>query len=269
MPAISICLPVYNGAAFVGDALRSISVQSHKDVVVVASNNASSDGTGEILRRWASDLPMSIISRTEVLPMEEHFNALLDHVDTEFYMLLCHDDYFYSNSALAEAFDIMRSRPDVSAVYSDLAYVGETGLLLAERRFKRAGEIDGTRLGRESLRTARNMFGIPLLVRRSALGTRRYDGSLPYTMDVDLSWEISKSGPTWHIPKMLLANRYSGLNSTWKLLRQSQKGLEDLAAKHGVPQSGLDRARLRLANANVGLQKRAFGAYERARTRLG
>ena len=58
MPRISICLPVYNGADYVEDALASIAAQTCTDYVVLASDNASSDETGAILDKWSRRIAM-------------------------------------------------------------------------------------------------------------------------------------------------------------------------------------------------------------------
>lgn len=269
MAQLSICLPVYNGADYLEQALQSIAAQSSRDFVVLASDNASRDRTAEILAHWSDRLPMQVFTRTETLPMFDHFNSLLDRVQTEHFMVLCHDDYFYSPEAVARAIETARAHPEVSAVYCDLAYVSERGKLLTRRRFRRSGIMEAEAVGRESLRQARNMFGIPLLVRRGALASHRYDPRFHYMADVDLSWTVSKGRPACHIPEVLIANRYRGGNSTWSLMTRARAEFLDLARKHGVELSRSDRVRLALTNWQVAQQKRAFGLYERLVTRLG
>lgn len=269
MTKISICLPVYNGAEHMEEALSSIAAQSTRDFVVLASDNASSDRTAEILARWSRCLPIEIVTHPQTIPMFANFNSLLDRVQTDHFMMLCHDDYFCSPDALTKALDAMQAHPEVSAVYCDLAYVSEHGRRLAYRRFSRSGMMEADALGRQCLRTARSMFGIPLLVRRRASCKSRYDQQFRYMADVDLSWTISKQAPAWHIPEVLLANRYHGGNSTWTLLSGVEAEFLRLARKHGVDLSAADRRRLRLTNWKVMQQKRAFRLYERLITGFG
>lgn len=269
MPRISICLPVYNGAAFVEEALASIAAQTFSDYVVLASDNASTDQTARILRRWADRIPMEIVTQTQTIPMQAHFDCLLDRVRTESYMLLCHDDFLASPQAFERAQAVLDSQAHVSAVYCDLAYVSEHGKALAHRRFGRAGEMNADDIGRQCLATARNMFGIPLLVRTDALGENRYDPQFRYVVDADLSWTLSKAHPCWHIPEVLIANRYSGGNSTWSLLASAADEFSRLAEKHGVQLSGPERIRLKLTTWSVGRQRQLFGLYERMVTRFG
>ena len=53
MPCLSILMPVYNAAATLAAALRSISAQTFRDWELVAVNDGSDDGSLEILDRAA------------------------------------------------------------------------------------------------------------------------------------------------------------------------------------------------------------------------
>ena len=52
-PAVSVLLPVRNAAPHLGGCLRSLSGQSLRDFEVVAVDDGSDDGSGEILEAWA------------------------------------------------------------------------------------------------------------------------------------------------------------------------------------------------------------------------
>jgi abequosyltransferase len=54
---LSICIPTYNRARFIGEALESIVAQATDDVEIVISDNASTDGTGEIVAAFAARFP--------------------------------------------------------------------------------------------------------------------------------------------------------------------------------------------------------------------
>lgn len=263
MPRFAVCIPVYNGSAFVGQALASIADQRPADVEVIISDNASTDATPDILASWSDRLPMRVIRRPQTMPMRDHFNALLDEVDSDAYMLLCHDDYLATPDALAKARAALDANPDISAVYCDLLYVNEHGRQLACRSFSRGGIFEADAAGRQTLRSGRNCFGIPLAVRRSALGGLRYDDRFLYAMDVDLSWAISRNSPAFHIPEPLIANRYSRENTTWSLLNSARHEYFELAEKYQGTPDRLERMRITATCFHVAQQKRLFGLYER------
>jgi glycosyltransferase involved in cell wall biosynthesis len=263
MSRFTVCIPVYNGAAFVGQAIASIAQQRLGDIDVIVSDNASTDTTPDILASWSHRLPMRTIRRPQTMPMRDHFNALLNEVESDIYMLLCHDDYLATPDALAKARAALDANPDVSAVYCDLLYVNEHGRQLARRSFGREGIFEADIAGHQTLRTGRNCFGIPLAIRRSALGTLRYDQRFLYAMDVDLSWTISRDRPAFHIPEPLIANRYSRQNTTWSLLNSARHEYFDLAAKYQGSPDWLERMRITATCFHVAQQKRLFGLYER------
>jgi len=53
-PLVSIGLPVFNGEAYLDEAIRSVLAQSLADLELVISDNASTDRTAEICRDWAA-----------------------------------------------------------------------------------------------------------------------------------------------------------------------------------------------------------------------
>ncbi len=268
MGRFAVCIPVYNGADFVGEALESVARQTLKGVEVIVSDNASTDATADILKHWSGKMNMRVVRQATTLPMQQHFNAVLDMVNSEFYMLLCHDDYLAHPDALRLAHAVMVNNPGVGSVYCDLKYVNAKRQKIATRSFTRAGEFDADETGLNSIRSARNLFGIPLAIRHKALGALRYDPTFHYTMDVDLSWAITKSSQVFHIAQPLIANRYGATNSTWSLLSAAGDEFIALAAKYDVRMNRLDRLRLGMTNFIVTQKKRLFGVYLRGATWL-
>ncbi len=267
MAQFSVLIPVYNGAAFLGEALQSVADQTLDDIQVTVSDNASSDETPAILDQWKDRLNLRVITQEKTLPMQDHFNAVLDLVDTEFYVLLCHDDYLAHPDALLLARDALEAAPTIAAVYCDLVYVDPQRRELARRTFRRGRLFSANEAGTKTLRTARNQFGIPVGVRRASLGELRYDSRFHYAMDVDLSWAISRHQNALHIAKPLIANRYGGTNMTWSLLSKSQNEFAELAKKYDINLGTVGSARLTAVNLFVGQLKRIFGLYQSLITR--
>ena len=53
VPRVSIGLPVYNGENFLAESIESLLGQSYEDFELIISDNASTDGTADICRRYA------------------------------------------------------------------------------------------------------------------------------------------------------------------------------------------------------------------------
>ena len=65
-PLVSICVPTYNGATFLEEALGSIVTQTYPNIEVVVSDDASRDTTWQILERFKSnaDIPVQLHHHT-------------------------------------------------------------------------------------------------------------------------------------------------------------------------------------------------------------
>lgn len=50
---VSVIMPAHNAAPFIGDAIRSVLAQTHRDLELLIIDDASTDGTGEVARAVA------------------------------------------------------------------------------------------------------------------------------------------------------------------------------------------------------------------------
>jgi len=263
-PDVTILIPVRNGADFIAEAIESVLEQTFTNWILLIRDNHSKDGTRDVVSRYLSDPRIRLIEGHTDLSMAGNYNACLALVQTKYYMLLCHDDYFYKKHALETGYKLMEENPSSPAVYCDLMYVDSRRAALATRRFHRSGLIDCSTLARRSILQARNLFGIPVLARTSALGEARCDERLPYIVDLDLSIGTAKGKAVYHIPEMLIANRYHASNNTSLLLHGVDRQLVLLAQRHGVPLNAFDRVLINLSAAYMRMAKRAFILYARS-----
>ncbi|MDX6683015.1 MAG: hypothetical protein QOG94_3054 [Solirubrobacteraceae bacterium] len=54
-PLVSVIVPVHNGRAFIGDALRSVFGQAHRPIECIVVDDGSTDGTAEVVAAIAPD----------------------------------------------------------------------------------------------------------------------------------------------------------------------------------------------------------------------
>jgi len=93
-PAVSIAVPTFNRAATLERAVRSALDQTHADLEVVVSDNASADGTSELLARLAAADPrLRTVRQQANRGMVANLNAVLALAEGEHVMLLADDDW--------------------------------------------------------------------------------------------------------------------------------------------------------------------------------
>ena len=89
--AVSICLPTYNGAAFLEEALRSILDQTYQDFELLIVDDGSSDATLDIVQSF-SDPRIRLHRNPERLGIPANWNRCLELAAGEFVCVFHQDD---------------------------------------------------------------------------------------------------------------------------------------------------------------------------------
>jgi len=91
---VTILLPTYNGAAYLDEQVRSILEQTYTDWSLMIRDDGSTDGTPELLARYAAEHPR--ISVIDVggpnIGVKRSVERLLETAESDYYMLCDQDD---------------------------------------------------------------------------------------------------------------------------------------------------------------------------------
>lgn len=114
MPLVSIGVPVFNGAALIGECLENLAGQTFRDIEVIISDNASTDGTTEICEAFArKDTRFRVIRRKNTSSAMENFLAVRREASSPLYMWRAFDDLSSSNF-IETLVDLHRQLPDIT-----------------------------------------------------------------------------------------------------------------------------------------------------------
>jgi glycosyltransferase involved in cell wall biosynthesis len=92
-PRVSVGLPVYNGERYLALAIESILAQTFADFELILCDNASTDGTEEICRRFAAADPrIRYFRQAENLGSAGNFNEAYRHGRAPYFRWASHDD---------------------------------------------------------------------------------------------------------------------------------------------------------------------------------
>lgn len=113
LPLISVIVPAYNCAAYLGSALDSIFAQSYPQLEVLVVDDGSTDGTVAVAQRYGERV--RVISQTNAGPAAAR-NRGLASARGEFIAFLDGDDLWLEGKLLQQARYLLR-RPEASIVY--------------------------------------------------------------------------------------------------------------------------------------------------------
>ena len=215
---VSVVIPVYNYARFVGDAVRSVLAQTFRDFELLVVDDGSTDNTPEVVRSFTD-------SRVVYLPrahagVSAAQNAGIRAARGEYITILGADDT-YLPSNLEEKVAVLDSRPDIGLVCSDASVFDERAGTIIGRFWRDPGVshywVDPARAARQPLREllSRGCFIAPqaTMIRRSALDeVGLFDESLPTHEDWDLFVRLLMNYRLEIIDTPLVVLRHHGTN---------------------------------------------------------
>ena len=109
-PWLSVLVPTYNGAAYLGQALNSIAAQDTADLEIIAIDDGSTDATLTILSDYSQSLPLRVIER-RVGNWVANTNLGLEHARGEWVCFLHQDDLWKPGRLAAVRRALAESNP--------------------------------------------------------------------------------------------------------------------------------------------------------------
>jgi glycosyltransferase involved in cell wall biosynthesis len=137
-PRLSIGLPVYNGQNFLSESLDALLDQSYTDFELVISDNASTDDTEEICRRYAAmDPRIRYIRQAKNIGAAPNHNVVFQESRGELFKWASHDD-LYGRELLARCVEALDERPDVVLAHAYEAIIDADGVLVRKYEYTMA-----------------------------------------------------------------------------------------------------------------------------------
>ena len=127
-PLVTIALPVYNGAETVAQVIESVLAQTHSNVQLVISDNASTDNTPDVCRRFAAQ-----DSRVEYLRHATNVGLLNNFISaatraTGAYLRWIGDDDSLEPDFVSRVLEVFDEDGRVALVTTQIVYVDDEGI---------------------------------------------------------------------------------------------------------------------------------------------
>jgi glycosyltransferase involved in cell wall biosynthesis len=129
---LTIGMPVYNGETTIEEAISSILSQSFQDFVLVISDNASTDGTPDIIEKMARmDCRIRYFPQTSNIGALANFLFVADKIQTPYFMWFASDDIIDSRF-IATCIDILEGRANLGMAFSSINNIDSKGRVIRE-----------------------------------------------------------------------------------------------------------------------------------------
>ncbi len=125
-PLVSICIPTFNAARWIRECLTSALAQTYQPIEVLVVDDASTDGTVELVQSLRDERTRVIVNELNV-GMVNNWNRCIELAHGEFVKFLLHDDVLYPD-CIEQMMRLFSDHEDLGLVFSsrDLIVEGET-----------------------------------------------------------------------------------------------------------------------------------------------
>lgn len=226
---ISVHVIVYNQAHLVRETLDSILAQNYSNMEIVVGDDASTDGTQDILREYAVKYPTLIIPVFADVNrgITANGNAVLEKCTGDLVAIIGGDDLFLPNKLAIQVKEF--DDPAVVLTYHPVEVFdsnsGKTLFYLGK------DETESPKTGLEII----SKYGLPacsVMFRRIACPVGGYNESLPTASDWLLSIEVGLKGTIKKVPLVLARYRKHSNNIGNQISRYESEFLKTLDIVH-------------------------------------
>jgi glycosyltransferase involved in cell wall biosynthesis len=251
-PLVSIVTPVYNGEAHLAECIESVLAQTYENWEYVVVDNCSTDGTAEIVERFAARDPRVRLHRNEqFLPIIANWNHALRQISREsVYCKVVHADDLLRPECLERMVDVAERHRSVAIVGSYQLRGNRVGL---DGVVPYPDEVvDGRAICRMTLTGGGFAFGTPTTVLLRATDVRArpaFYNEDNLHADTEACFELLRTCDFGFVHQILTWTRVheGAMTSTAVSLNTFQAGRFGLLSRHGRFYLGEQEYRRRLA----------------------
>lgn len=201
-PLVSIIIPVYNGANYLGEAIDSALAQTYKNIEVLVVNDGSADdgATEEIAQFYGTRIRYFGKKNGGVASA---LNVGIREMKGEYFAWLSHDDVYLPVKIERQVQQLQQFGRDV-ILYGDYNFIDEASKHLSIKRIS-APHPSEFHL---SLLYSHPVHGCTLLIpRQFLLESGMFDETLRTIQDYDLWFRMAYKYEFIHIPEILINSR--------------------------------------------------------------
>lgn len=222
-PLVSLCIPTFNHATVVKDALRSAMAQKFQNLEILVVDNHSDDDTEHVIARIAAgDSRVRYVRNPENMGMAGNFNKCMTIARGHYIKFLCSDDVL-DPDCVSKMVETLEGDRDVALVGCARRLTDEhlVARMVASAR-KRSARVEGSRMIRECFAMG-NRIGEPTAVMfRRDDASRGFDESYSQLVDLEMWFYLLQKGDFVFLADPLCSIRQHDMQATQVNLRHGR-----------------------------------------------
>jgi len=232
---LSVCIPVYNGAEYLREAIDSVLNQDFTDFDLIMIDNQSTDNTVDIIKSY-KDPRVKFYQNETNLGMLGNWNRALTLAQGEYIKLLPADDILFPGS-LTHQVNILDQDTDhsIALVTGRRNVIDAKGKLLFTRGFSsQSMEVNGIKAINKVIRMGNNPIGEPgsVMFRKSILSKAgNFDPDIFYVMDLNMWLKMLLHGNLYSSKEIVCSFRISPVSESTRIVDTQRRDFDNFIKK--------------------------------------
>lgn len=234
-PQLSVCIPVFNGADFLREAIDSVLEQDFRDLEVILVDNQSTDETISIIKSYTDPRIKLFINDTNI-GMVPNWNKAMEYATGKYIKILPADDFIYPGCLQKQVAILENDKEEkICLVSGRRNIIDEKGKIILNRGFSRTEKlINGFAAISKNVRSGGNIIGEggAVMFRKAILKkTGNFRSDIFYVLDIDLWYRMLLHGNLYVIPDTVSSFRVSKRSESVHVVNKQRKDLSDFINK--------------------------------------
>lgn len=216
-PAITVCLPTYNGAAFLSEAIESVLTQTHDDLELIIVDDGSTDDSVSIAEGF-DDPRIRLFRNKEQLGIPGNWNRALTEARAR-YICIFHQDDVMLPQNLERKIAMLDGDPAIGFVHSAVDAIVDESAPTAFAGWVETADhdevVEGDDYFKRLILWGNRIVAPTVVVRRSHIDELGgFDEALGFACDYALWLNISLSARVGFVSDPLVRYRWHGSNAS-------------------------------------------------------
>lgn len=210
-PKVDIIIPTYNQAHIVKDTINSVLNQDYPAINIIISDDASVDGTQDILREYKKNNPETtfIVLNKKNLGITKNANSALKFSKSDYVIIFAGDDLMRKDR-VSKQMEVLLKNPTISGCMSDV-------IVLDMKKNKQHYYSNKDFASKNPKRIIAGLNQIPsasLIINKKIFGEVHYDERTPFVSDWLLVNQVAIKGMEYITEPLTIYRRH--INNTTK-----------------------------------------------------